>query len=79
MLLKQGHTESIRAKAADDLGKQGDRTTIPALSDALRDPSPKVRREVVLALAQFHSSEVLPTIETATRDVDGGVRMTAVQ
>ena len=41
MLLKQGHTDNIRAKAADDLGKQGDRTTIPALSDALKDRAPR--------------------------------------
>jgi HEAT repeat protein len=79
MLLKQGHTESIRAKAADDLGKQGDRTTIPALADALKDPSARVRHEVVLALAQFHQSDVLPPLEQATRDADEGVAMTATQ
>jgi len=79
MLLKTGHTESVRAKAADDLGKAGDRTTIPALGDALKDASPKVRHEVVLALAQFHQSDVLPPLEAATKDVDDGVRMTAVQ
>jgi HEAT repeat protein len=79
MLLKQGHTDNIRAKAADDLGKQGDRTTIPALADALKDASPKVRREVVLSLADFHLSEVLPSIELATKDADDGVRMTAIQ
>lgn len=79
MLLKQGHTDSIRAKAADDLGKQGDRTTIPALADALKDSSSKVRREAVLSLAEFHLSEVLPSIESATKDVDDGVRMTAIQ
>ncbi len=56
MLLKQGHTESVRAKAAQDLGKEGDLSTIPALAAALSDPSAKVRREVVLALAQFHQS-----------------------
>src|SRR5579862_751718 len=75
MLLKQGHTENIRAKAADDLGKQGDRSTIPALADALKDPSPKVRHEAVLALAQFHQSDVLPPLEQATRDADDGVAM----
>ena len=79
MLLKQGHTDSIRAKAADDLGKQGDRTTIPALADALKDASPKVRREAVLSLADFHASEVLPSIESATKDPDAGVRMAAIQ
>ena len=79
MLLQQGHTESIRAKAAEDLGKQGDRTTIPALAGALKDTSPKVRHEVVLALAQFHQSEVLPSIEQATKDTNDGVMFAAVQ
>jgi HEAT repeat protein len=79
MLLQQGHTDSIRAKAADDLGKQGDRTTIPALENALKDPSAKVRREAVLSLADFHQSDVLPSIESVTKDADAGVRMTALQ
>ena len=78
-LLKQGHTESVRAKAAEDLGKQGDLSTIPALADALSDPSVKVRHEVVLALAQFHQSSVLPHLEQATKDADDGVRIAAVQ
>ena len=79
MLLTQGHTENVRAKAAYDLGKQGDRTTVPALAGAMKDPSSKVRHEVVLALAQFHQSDVLPPLESATKDVDDGVRLAAVQ
>jgi HEAT repeat protein len=79
MLLKQGHSESVRAKAAQDLGKAGDISTIPALADALSDPSAKVRREVVLALVQFHTSKVLLALEQATKDTDDGVRVTAVQ
>ncbi len=79
MLLKQGHTDSVRAKAAQDLGKEGDISTIPALAAALNDPSSKVRREVVLALAQFHQTQVLPPLEQATKDVDDGVRIVAVQ
>ena len=79
MLLKQGHTDSVRAKAARDLGQQGDASTIPALAAALTDPSSKVRHEVVLALAQFHQSAVLPPLEQATKDVDDGVRVVAVQ
>jgi len=79
MLLKQGHTDSVRAKAAEDLGKEGDPTTIPALAAALSDPSSKVRREVVLALAQFHRPDVLPPLEQGTKDLDDGVRIFAVQ
>jgi HEAT repeat protein len=69
----------VRAKAARDLGQAGDTSTIPALAEALSDPSSKVRREVVLALAQFHQPEVLPPLEQATKDLDDGVRVTAVQ
>ncbi|MGA2988035.1 MAG: HEAT repeat domain-containing protein [Terriglobia bacterium] len=79
MLLKQGHTDSVRAKAAQDLGKQGDISTIPALAEALSDPSSKVRREVVLALAQFHQTQVLPPLEQAAKDVGDGVRIAALQ
>ena len=79
MLLKQGHTENVRAKAAQDLGKEGDINSVPALAEALTDPSAKVRREVVLALAQFHQSAVLPPLEQAAKDLDDGVRVTAVQ
>ncbi|MGD0226872.1 MAG: HEAT repeat domain-containing protein [Terriglobia bacterium] len=79
MLLKQGHTESVRVKAARDLGNEGDLSTIPALASTLNDPSPKLRREVVLALAQFHQSVVLPPLEQATKDLDDGVRIAAVQ
>jgi HEAT repeat protein len=78
-LLKQGHTDSVRAKAAEDLGKQGNLATIPALAEALSDPSSKVRREVVLALAQFHQPVVLPPLEQATKDLDDGVRVLAEQ
>ena len=63
----------------EDLGKEGDIATIPALAAALSDPSSKVRREVVLALAQFHQPQVLPPLEQATKDVDDGVRIAAVQ
>ena len=79
MLLKQGHTESVRAEAAKSLGKHADPTTIPALAAALSDPSAKVRREVVLALAQFHRQDALPPLEQATKDLDDGVRVAAVQ
>jgi HEAT repeat protein len=79
MLLKQGHSDGVRAKAAHDLGKEGNPATIPALAGALSDPSAKVRREVVSALAQFHQAEVLPPLIQATKDLDGDVRALSVQ
>lgn len=79
MLLRQGHSDGVRAKAAHDLGKEGNPATIPALAGALSDPSAKVRREVVSALAQFHQAEVLPPLIQATKDLDGDVRVLSVQ
>jgi len=79
MLLKEGHSESVRAKAAHALGEQGDLSTIPALDSALSDPSAKVRREVVLALGEFHQPQALPPLIKATRDLDGDVRVLAIQ
>jgi HEAT repeat protein len=79
MLLKQGHTDSVRSKAARDLGRQGDLSTIPALTEALGDTSSKVRREVVWALAQFHQKDALPPLIHATKDVDGDTRLAAIQ
>jgi len=79
MLLKNGHTDSVRAKAAHELGQAGDASTIPALAAALSDPSIKVRREVVWALAQFHQPEILPPLELAAKDLDDAVRIMAVQ
>jgi HEAT repeat protein len=79
ILLKEGHSDGVRARAAHDLGREGDPATIPALAAALSDPSAKVRREVVLALGQFHQAEVLPPLIQATKDQDGDLRELAVQ
>jgi HEAT repeat protein len=79
ILLKEGHSDGVRARAAHDLGRQADLATIPALGAALSDPSAKVRREVVLALGQFHQSGVLPPLIQATKDLDGDLRVLAVQ
>jgi HEAT repeat protein len=79
ILLKEGRSEGVRAKAAHDLGREADPATIPALAAALSDPSAKVRREVMLALDQFHQSQVLPPLIQATKDQDGDLRVLAVQ
>jgi len=79
ILLKEGHSDGVRVRAAHDLGRAADPATIPALGAALSDPSAKVRREVVLALAQFHQAEVLPPLIQATKDQDGNLRVLAVQ
>ena len=79
MLLKQGHTDTVRAKAARDLGNEGDLSTVPALTEALSDPSPKVRREVVVALTNFISQSFCRRWRRRPMDYDDGVRITAIQ
>ncbi len=69
----------VRAKAARELGKEGNISSIPALSAALSDSEPKVRREVVIALAQMHGPQVLEALIKATHDQDDGARMLAVK
>lgn len=69
----------VRARAARDLGRQGDAAAVPALASALNDPSTKVRREVVVALSQIHAPASTDALITATRDTDPDVRVLAVQ
>jgi HEAT repeat protein len=68
-----------RAKAARELGKARDVSGLPALAEAVSDPSDKVRREVVLALAQMHQPEVLDALIKATRDNNEEISVLAVQ
>jgi HEAT repeat protein len=77
-LLKSPNAEK-RAKAARDLGKAQDASAIPALTEALSDPSEKVRREVILALAQIHQPESLDGLIKATQDTDEESQVLAVQ
>ncbi len=70
---------STRAKAARALGKSGDLTALHPLAAAITDPSAKVRREVVVALASFHNPEEIDPLIVATRDTDSDVRALAVQ
>jgi HEAT repeat protein len=71
--------EKTRGKAARELGKSNDAAVIPALAAALTDPSDKVRREVVIALAQIHQPESLDGLITAAKDSDPDVRVAAAQ
>ena len=77
-LLKSSDPDT-RAKAARQIGKSGDRSAIPALAGALKDPSDKVRREVVVALAGYRQPEALDALITATRDSDPDVRVITIQ
>ncbi len=68
-----------RAKAAREIGESGDRTAVPALAAVLRDPSEKVRREVVIALANIRTPASLDALITATRDTDSNTRTLAIR
>jgi HEAT repeat protein len=69
----------VRAKAAREIGKSAEASTVPALAAALTDTSGDVRHEVVIALSKIHTPQALDALTTATRDSDPDVRVTAVQ
>lgn len=71
--------EKQRSRAARELGKSGDPAVVPALVEAVQDPSVKVRREVVVALASIRVPESLDGLITATRDGDSRTRVLALQ
>jgi HEAT repeat protein len=77
--LKNSSDAGKRARAAHELGKAQDASAIPALAEALSDRSEKVRREVILALAQMHRPEALHALVKATQDAEEGDRVLAVQ
>ena len=77
--LKTSPNAGTRAKAARELGRARDTTSIPALTEALSDPSEKVQREVILALAQIHTAETLDALIKATQDSNEENSLLAVE
>jgi HEAT repeat protein len=77
--LKESPNAAKRAKAARNLGKAQDASAIPALAEAVADPSQEVRREVVLALAQIHQPETLDALIKASQDRNEEISVLAVQ
>jgi len=69
----------IRIKTARELGQSGNPSVVPALAAALSDPNPKVRREVVIALASIRVSQSLDALIGATTDNDEEVRWLAIK
>ena len=76
-LLKSPNADT-RAKAAHDIGQNRDASEIPALTATLADPSAKVRKEVVIALARIHAPQSIDGMIQATKDPDSDVRVLAV-
>jgi HEAT repeat protein len=79
LILLKSPNAGTRARAARDLGNARDASAISGLTEALSDPSEKVRREVILALAQIHQPESLQALIKATQDPDEESRVLAVQ
>jgi HEAT repeat protein len=77
--LKESPNAAKRARAARGLGKAQDVSAIPALAEALSDPSEKVRREVVLALVQIHQPATLDAFIKASQDTNEEICVLAVQ
>jgi len=77
--LKKSSDAGKRARAAHELGKARDASAIPALAEALSDPSEKVRREALLALSQMHRRETLDALIKASQGTDEENRVLAVQ
>lgn len=75
----KSHDPKLRAEAARELGKSGDPAVVPALAAAVKDPSEKVRREVVVALATLRAPECFDPMIAATRDEDPQVRVVAIE
>jgi len=76
-LLKSPNADT-RARAARDIGQSGDASEIPALIATLADPTVKVRKEVVIALARIHVPPSIDGMIQATKDPDSDVRVLAV-
>lgn len=69
----------IRAKAAQQLGQSGDPSVVPALIADLNDPSAKVRKQIIVALAHLHTNTALKGLIESTKDTDPDVRTLSVR
>ena len=57
-----GAPPDVRAEVVGMLGRRGDRTALPAVRGALRDPERAVRLAAITAAARLGGAEVLPEI-----------------
>jgi HEAT repeat protein len=74
--------EAVRIKAARDIAGQANaRDAIPALTEALKDSSPYVRKVAAATLGTLgpEASSSIPALEKARKDPDEGVRLAAVE
>ena len=64
---------STRVKAAKALGQSKRPEGIPALTEAMRDPELKVRKQTVVSLRGFNSTEAIDGLLIGLRDEDAGL------
>lgn len=67
-----------RARAAEELGKQKDAESIPALRSLLKDPTREVRAEAVAAIISIGTQHSLGPLIEAARDSEPSIQMLAV-
>lgn len=70
--------EKTRAKSAFNLGCSGYELAIEPLISAFKDPSAKVRRQVVFALSKFDDLQVTDTLIVGLDDEDMEVRRKSI-
>ncbi len=67
-----------RVKAARALGQSKRPEAIPALTEAMRDPELKVRKETVMSLRGFTSTDAIDGLLLGLRDEEKGIRNEAM-
>ena len=67
-----------RRAAATLLGKSGNLSAIGPLVEALSDPHPGVRSDIVQALGRLRDSSAIPGLITSLEDTDPRVRAAAI-
>jgi HEAT repeat protein len=78
----KANDEAARIMAAEALGERGPTETgqaVQALTEALKDRSPNVRRAAVKALGQIgaEARSAIPALQKSLKDPDDGVRLSA--
>jgi HEAT repeat protein len=69
---------ATRVKAAKALGQSKRPEAIPALTEAMRDPELKVRKQTVFSLRGFNSTDAIDGLLVGLRDEEKGIRNEAM-
>jgi len=69
---------ATRVKAAKALGQSKRPEAIPALTEAMRDPELKVRKQTVFSLRGFNSTDAIDGLLLGLRDEEKGIRNEAM-